>query len=206
MGDSIMGNDFNLGRYTDEVLSLKKDVGAKLIELGKKLIDVKNNLPRGEWIDWLKYEVKIPYVQAYRFMKISQEVDVNTLEKVGYRKLSDILELPPSEFRDNLIEMAQGLRRDDIKMIKKSYPQGDKSIEEGEIIDPSIQLQRALKLNADFLDAMSEVQLTKTPLNYLELLEGQLLQNVREVNSYIEQIRNVKSTGVSQQMEKEEIS
>lgn len=193
-----MEKGFNLVKITERVMELKKTLSNSIIELGKQLTMVRKNLPRGEWMDWLKYEVKIPYIQAWRFIKISKEVDLVTLEKIGYRKLVDILELPPSTFRDELIELAPSLRGDDIKEIKnneKERRNKHKEFEESENIEININMEyvdTVLEANAVLLDALSKIQVPMIRVEYFDLILSQFKETVLTVSVFLRDVESGK--------------
>lgn len=204
----MLQNNFNLQNTTTNVLFLKKNIGKSIIALGQWLALAKDNLPAAEWMEWLKRDVEIPYVSAYRYIKVAKEIDYKTLEQVGISKVYEILELPPSSFRDELLALAPNLTRDQVQKEVKKRKEEEKQQEEGlpdEIKDkvtegvivntfPSIgDADDAMNLNAAFLDSLLRVHLDELPLHYLDLLVSQLKKNTKQVSAFLERIENVKS-------------
>lgn len=188
---------FNLGTITKEVLLLKKNVSQGLIQLGKRIIDVKSNLPANEYMEWLKREVKIPYVSAYRYIKIYQEINLETLEKVGASKVYEILELPPSNFRNELLQLAPNLKVGEVRKIVKDKKQEGQPEEAQDIIEQAIPAvsfaDTALELNANLLDALEHITFSELPNHYLDIFESQLRKTFRASAHFLEEVKNVKN-------------
>ncbi len=185
----LQQNNFDLGKATEQIKLLKKDMGKSIIAIGKWLLFVKENIPRGEWMDWLKYEVNIPYVQSWRYIKIAKEVDYETLEKVGYRKMVEILELPASKFREQLIEVAQGFSREEIENIKEPGNHSDTEVLSA-VVSPEADADVALDANATLLDALGRLKISEIPENYIDFLESQLHETPAKVKKFLEELKN----------------
>jgi hypothetical protein len=79
---------FNIERTTAEILILKEQTAQNIIEIGKRLIEVKENLQHGEFIKWLENKVDFSRCTANRFMKIATEFsNVSAVQHLGSRKL-----------------------------------------------------------------------------------------------------------------------
>ena len=50
--------EFNIEKTTAEILMLKDQTAQNIIEIGKRLIKVKENLQHGEFTEWLKKRVE----------------------------------------------------------------------------------------------------------------------------------------------------
>lgn len=202
---------FNLEHAKTQIVTLRKNIGQGLIALGQWLVIVKENLPVGEWMEFLR-EVKIPYITAYRCIKISNEIDYKTLETVGAGKLFEIFELPPSTFRKNLMELAPSLSekeiREKVKEYKKENQVDSNSLPaiEGEVTTPkqeevivnntdsSVFADTALKFNASFLDSLLHIDLDSLEDYYLELISSQLKKSIKLSVNFIERIESVKQS------------
>lgn len=181
---------FDLTEATKQVITLKKNLGKGIIAIGQWLILVKENIPKGEWLDWLKYDAQIPYVTAWRFIKISQEIDYPTLERVGPSKVYEILNLPADKFREELLEMAEGLKREDIRIIvkeKKGYPPAD-TIEKAQPITADADV--LLDANATLRDAIFHLNLKvdDLPKHYLDMMANQLRPVPQELINFIQKL------------------
>lgn len=63
--------EFNIEKTTAEILILKDQTAQNIIEIGKRLIEVKENLQHGEFSEWLKKRVDISHRTANNFMKVA---------------------------------------------------------------------------------------------------------------------------------------
>lgn len=88
----------NIDTLTTEILILKQQTAQNIIEIGKRLITVKESLPHGEWGNWLKEKVDFTDRTAQRFMKAANEFsNPTTLSDLPKSKIFALLELPPEE-------------------------------------------------------------------------------------------------------------
>lgn len=187
---------FSLGNATEMVLKLKQDVAKGVIALGDWITLVRENLPRTEWLDWLKYDVEVGLSTAYKWMAVSKQFTYRDLEQVGPAKLFEMLSLPEGEFKDELLEKAPNMSKVEVREAVGSFSPAITSNEaiEGEPVDdvPRIDpgLRVILELNADFLDSLKEVKIESIPENFLTLLENQLKLNLKEVQIVLESIEN----------------
>jgi hypothetical protein len=191
-------SEFNLGKITREVISLKKAIGQGIISLGEKISIVKENLPSNEWMEWLKRDVKIPYVSAYRYIKIAKELDATTVDRLGASRVYEILELPPSTFREELIALAPNLKVSEVrKLVKEKKKEDELESETPDIIEQATPMltfaDTALELNANFLDALEHITFAQLPENYLDLFESQMRKTAKATMLILEVVRNVKS-------------
>lgn len=89
---------------TAEIEQLKARGGEVIIEIGKRLIEAKEQLPHGEWAAWLADRVEFSERTAQEFMKIAREwSNPRTLADLGKSKALKLLLLPPAE-RDEFLE------------------------------------------------------------------------------------------------------
>lgn len=80
--------EFNIERTTAEILILKEQTVQNIIEIGKRLIEVKNNLPHGEYLNWLEEKVDFSDRTARNYMKVATTFkDWQPVANLGTRKL-----------------------------------------------------------------------------------------------------------------------
>ena len=79
---------FDLAEKTAKVKILTGQVAQNIMEIGKTLLEVQENLPRGEFSNWLENEINYSKRTAYNFMKVAREfADVQPVAQLGIRKL-----------------------------------------------------------------------------------------------------------------------
>lgn len=76
----------------------KQQTAQNIIEIGKRLIKIKEKLPHGEWGNFLKEKVDFTERTAQRFMRVANEFsNPTTLSDLGQSKLFALLDLPSDE-------------------------------------------------------------------------------------------------------------
>lgn len=87
-----------------EILFYKQQTAIGIMEIGKRLIEAKAQLPHGTWGAWLKEKVDFTDRTARRFMKCASEFsNRTTLSDLGQSKLFALLDLP-IEDREEFID------------------------------------------------------------------------------------------------------
>lgn len=88
-----------LSAITEEIQFYKAQAGQCIVEIGKRLLEAKEQLPHGQWESWLEKSVEFSQGTAKRFMKIASEYGSNrsALIDLPYTKLWIMLQLPPEE-------------------------------------------------------------------------------------------------------------
>ena len=88
----------SIDTLTTEILILKQQTAQNIIEIGKRLVEVKESLPHGEWGGWLKEKVDFTDRTAQRFMKVANEFsNATTLSDLPKSKAFALLDLPQDE-------------------------------------------------------------------------------------------------------------
>lgn len=182
-------NNFNLGDATKQVVELKKNVGKSVIALGEWIALTKENLPPEEFMDWLKYQVKISYITAWRYMRVSKSVDYKTLERVGPSKIYEILELPQGAFREGLMDMAETFTKRELQEASSERkPISPVKVFTPEDMDKSVD--NLLKKGLEFLDELGNVDLNNLPDNFRDLAISQLNMMVKDINSFLDKLKD----------------
>ena len=84
-----------------EIDLLKKQTTQNIIEIGKRLIEAKNQVPHGEWEIWLRNRAKISRVTAGRFMRVATEFpNVSMSTDLTVSKAFELLTLPTDERKE----------------------------------------------------------------------------------------------------------
>ena len=89
---------------TAEILYLKQTAGTAILEIGRRLLEAKEQLQHGEWLPWLKEKVDFSEASAQRFMRLAKEYpNPSALTDLGASKALILLALEPVE-RDEFLE------------------------------------------------------------------------------------------------------
>ena len=93
---------------TGEILEAKRVGGEAIITIGQRLIEAKNMLDYGVWVDWLEEKVEFSRSTANRFMRLAEQwSDASALTQLGATKALALLALPESEREEFLSETHQ---------------------------------------------------------------------------------------------------
>lgn len=83
---------------TQEILDLKKLAGGAILDIGRRLIEAKEQLTHGEWLPWLNEQVEFSERTAQNFMRLAREwTNPQTLADLGISKALTMLALPAEE-------------------------------------------------------------------------------------------------------------
>lgn len=95
-----------LSAITEEIQFYKAQAGQCIVEIGKRLLEAKEQLPHGQWEAWLEKSVEFSLGTAKRFMKIASEYGSNRSPVIDlpYTKLLALLQLPPEEREEFIAE------------------------------------------------------------------------------------------------------
>lgn len=119
---------FNLAEKTAKVKLLTAQTAENIIEIGKTLIEVKENLPYGKFEKWLETDINYSKRTAYNFMKVAKEFpDVQPVAQLGIRKLLALTGLETDDrekvINDNDLESMSSKKVEEVveeeKMVKK---------------------------------------------------------------------------------------
>lgn len=94
---------FDLAEKTAKVKILTAQTAENIIEIGRTLLEVKENLPHGEFLNWLENDVNYSKSTAYNFMKVAKEFpNFQLVGNLGMRKLLALTGIE-SEGREKII-------------------------------------------------------------------------------------------------------
>lgn len=95
----------NIDNLTAEILILKQQTAQNIIEIGKRLISVKESLPHGEWSKWLKEKVDFSERTAQNFIRVANECsNTKALADLGITKVYALLSMPEEERKEFIKE------------------------------------------------------------------------------------------------------
>jgi hypothetical protein len=90
---------------TVEILILKQQTAQNIIEIGKRLNQVKEQLPHGEWGNWLAEKIDIHERTAQKFMRAASEFgNTPSMAVLGAAKVFALLDLPSTDREPFLAE------------------------------------------------------------------------------------------------------
>lgn len=90
----------SIEQITAEIIVRKKDIGKSILEIGRLLIQAKDQLPHGEWGGWLREKVEFSERTAQNFMRVAREYASNpqlVADLGSIRKAIALLEVPEEE-------------------------------------------------------------------------------------------------------------
>ena len=94
----------NIEQLTSEIVLLKHQTAQNIIEIGKRLIKAKEQLPHGEWGKWLEEKVDFKERTAQRFMQVANSFpNTSALTGLNQTKVFALLDVPKEE-REEFIE------------------------------------------------------------------------------------------------------
>lgn len=94
----------NINQLESEIILLKQQTAQNIIEIGKRLIQAKEQLPHGEWLPWLEEKIDFSRHTANRFMRVAEEFsNVSMLQHLTQSKIFALLDVPESQ-REEFIE------------------------------------------------------------------------------------------------------
>lgn len=212
--------EFNIEKTTAEILMLKDQTAQNIIEIGKRLINVKENLPHGEFINWLEKKIDFSRYTANRFMKIATEFsNVSAVQHLGSRKLFALAGLDEEDrqelMQENNVEDMTTRQLEEVikekKEIKKQLAEEQEYIEE---LQEQIQ-EKELQINK-LKDDMKNIQIPekeivekevikevvpesiKSQVECLEKEKAELFQKYEEAKSTIVSMNNMKNCETGQ--------
>lgn len=83
---------------TAEILVYKNQAGAAILEIGRRLIEAKEQLEHGAWSAWLKDRVSFSERSAQNFMRLAREYqNPQTFADLGASKALALLDIPAED-------------------------------------------------------------------------------------------------------------
>lgn len=86
---------------TEEINFYKRQAGSAILEIGKRLVEAKEQLSHGEWLPWLEKKVAFSERSAQQYMRLWKEYGKSALSAdLSISKALVLLALPESERED----------------------------------------------------------------------------------------------------------
>ena len=136
-GSEPVSNDVqsrsSIDQITLEINFYKAQTAQNIIEIGKRLIEAKQQLQHGEWLPWLRDKVEFTERSAQNFMKIAQEYSkTQPVAFLPYTKLLALLQVPEDEREEFLQEthLVDGQEKTVSEMSKRELQEAIKQRDE----------------------------------------------------------------------------
>lgn len=199
MNELQLSND--LTTIETEIKSYQNIAGQSIFEIGRRLKHVKeNDLVHGEFGKWLE-DIQIPYRQANRFIKVSEEFQSNmtTSSQIGLSVLYEIATLPePERTKEHTTSKGEVKTPDEmtvreLRELKKQLKQRD---------EQNAQLQSQVE-QAQRSEEIAKKQLEDAESREPEVVEKEIVKEVvpDRINKQLENLKNDKK--LLEQREKE---
>ena len=187
MNELQLSND--LTTIETEIKSYQNIAGQSIFEIGRRLKHVKeNDLAHGEFGKWLE-NIQMPYRQANRFIKVSEEFQTNmtTSSQIGLNVLYEIATLPESE-RTIEHETSNGETKTPDEMTVKELRELKKQLKQRD--EEKSQLESQLE-QAQRSESIARKQLEDEQDKEPEVIEREVVKEVvpDEVKQQLEQFK-----------------
>ena len=169
--------EFNIERATAKILMLKEQTAQNIIEIGKTLIEVKNNLEHGDFGRWLETEVSFSHYSANRFMKIAKEFSNSTsMCNLNSTKLFLLAGLD-EEDRQEVMQSnnVEDMTTRELEQVIKEKKQIKKQLEAEQ--DYSNELQEAIKQKEEKIREL-QTEIEKIQIPEKEIVEREVVKEV----------------------------
>lgn len=123
----------SIDQITLEINFYKAQTAQNIIEIGKRLIEAKQQLQHGEWLPWLRDKVEFSVNSADNFMKIAREYsNSQPVGNLPYTKLLALLQVPEDEREEFLQEthLVDGQEKTVSEMSKRELQEAIKQRDE----------------------------------------------------------------------------
>ena len=160
----------NIDTITAEIQFYKQQAGVSILEIGKRLIEAKDQLSHGEWLDWLGDKVDISVRVADNFMKVAREwPNSNTYSNLGYSKVLALLAVPAEERE----EFAEAVHAEELSVreLKQKIREREDALQQAQSerdsarrelstrqMELNTQIERSARLQQERQDLMEQIQ------------------------------------------------
>lgn len=194
-----MGELVTLNQRVVKIKFYLNQTAQNIIEIGKELTAAKNDVPHGEWQNWLQDNFNLSQSTAQRFMKCAERFGKSaTLRDLNYGQMIQILSLPAGEEEKFIAEkaaegtpvedMTVKTLRDEVSKYKADYQKEKEKVENlfadnGRLqakFDAADKLANKYHVERDILQKKLENQkpVTIEPNDYQQLKKARVqLQN-----------------------------
>ena len=185
---------FNIEKTTTEILMLKDQTAQNIIEIGKRLIEVKNNLEHGEFSEWLKTRVDISHRTATNFMKVATTFsNWQPVANLGSRKLLALAGLDEEDRKEVMKENnVEDMTTRELEKVVKEKKEIKKQLEAEQ--EYSNELQDAIKEKENQIRALKQ-KIENIQIPEKEIVEKEVVKEIipESITKQMEQLEEEKN-------------
>ena len=177
--------EFNIEKTTAEILILKDQTAQNIIEIGRRLIEVKERLEHGEYLKWLKEKVDFTERTAQRFVKVATVFSNTTpVSHLGTRKLLALAGLDEEDRQEVIKEnKVEDMTTRELERVVKEKKEIKKQLEEEQEL--SNELQEEIKEKEKQIKTLqNEIENIQVPKK--EVIEKEVVKEVIPENLILE--------------------
>lgn len=188
---------------TAEIVAYKQQAGYACIEIGRRLIEAKEQLTHGEWLPWLAEQVEFSEVTAQRFMRLAREyANPSPVTDLGPSKALALLALPASEREEFVAEkhVVDGEEKTVAEMSKRELEKAIRERDEAQ--------KKAATLEEQMDDRLAELRAKLTDeRNRAAAAEAEADEEIADLEAQLEAAKKAtKSVAVEQVPDKAAIA
>lgn len=215
MGDITIYSD-NVKRMTTEIRVIQDNVCQGMIEIGKRLIEIKKELGHGQWLPYLENELGYTNQTGNRLMKIADEFGNSSISRnIKSSKVIELLSVP-QERRDDFIERCSDIDsmtvkklREEIKEFKRQFEYNSNMVEQLERKKQELQAElqhekdKLPKVETKVVEKVVEKVVDNTDYETISKLQKELSEKSRLYNIVKDNEENYKILMQSYQQDSE---
>lgn len=186
--------EFNIEKTTAEILMLKDQMAQNIIEIGKRLLDVKERLGYGEFTNWLENKIEISHRTANNFMKIANTFsNSQPVANLGTRKLLALAGLDEEDREEVMKENnVEDMTSRELEQVVKEKKEIKKKLEEEQ--EYSNELQDAIKEKENQIRALKQ-KIENIQIPEKEIVEKEVVKEIipESITKQMEQLEEEKN-------------
>lgn len=169
--------EFNIEKTTAEILILKEQTAQNIIEIGRRLIEAKENLQHGEFTEWLKQKVDISHRTANNFMKVATTFsNSQSLANLGSTKLFLLAGLDEDDRQEVMQESnVEDMTTRELEQVVKEKKEIKKQLEAEQ--EYSQELQEAIKEKENKIKELQD-EIENIQIPEKEIIEKEIVKEV----------------------------
>lgn len=160
----------SIDAITAEIQFYKQQAGVSILEIGKRLIEAKEQLDHGEWLEWLEHGADISERMAQNFMKVSREYsNPKSISDLGVTKALALLSVPAEERE----EFAEAVHAEDLSVreLKQKIREREDALQQAQSerdsarreldsrqMELNAQIERSARLQQERQDLMEQLR------------------------------------------------